>query len=94
MDGTTGIGRSNQLFVSWAGPHRGKPVSKQHLSHWMVQVTVLAYSNQHLQPPQGPCAHSSRGLAASWLTFTQFYMLDVSAPCVLRVVPIWLVVTC
>ena len=36
LDRTRGFRKSDQLFVSWAKPHEGKPVSKQRLSHWIV----------------------------------------------------------
>ncbi|XP_032363038.1 LOW QUALITY PROTEIN: uncharacterized protein LOC116675032 [Etheostoma spectabile] len=42
MDRTAGFRRSDQLFVSWASPHRGKPVTKQRLSHWVVESIALA----------------------------------------------------
>ena len=36
MDRTKGSRRSDQLFVSWAISHKGKPITKQRLSHWVV----------------------------------------------------------
>lgn len=45
--------RSDQLLVSWAGPHKGRPVTKQRLSHWVVEAIALTYLNQGLQPPEG-----------------------------------------
>lgn len=66
MDRRGGFRRSNQLFVSWAGPHRDKHVTKQRLSHWMVEAIALAYTSQGLQLPERLQAHLTRGLAASW----------------------------
>ncbi|XP_041860863.1 uncharacterized protein LOC121652254 [Melanotaenia boesemani] len=57
MDRTGGFRRSDQLFVSWSGPHKGKPVTKQRLSHWVVEAIALAYTGQGLQPPGGLRAH-------------------------------------
>lgn len=60
VDGPQGIGRNNQLFVSWAGPHKGRPVTKQRLSHFLVEAITMASSNEVLQSPEGLCAHSTR----------------------------------
>lgn len=50
--------KSYHLLVFWAGPHRGKPVTKQCFSHWVVEVIALAYtSSRGLQPPEGLRAH-------------------------------------
>lgn len=67
------------MFVFWAGPHRGKPVMKQCLSHWVVQAIALAYSNQGLQPPEGSCAHSTRGLVTSWALFMAVDLQEIFA---------------
>ena len=45
-DRTEGLRKGNQLFVSWAKPHVGKPVSKQRLSHWIVEAITLAYTSK------------------------------------------------
>lgn len=57
VDRTCCCRRSDQPFVSWAGAHKGRPVTKQRLSHWVVEAIALAYSNQGLQPPEGLHAH-------------------------------------
>lgn len=79
MDRTAGFRRSDQLFVSWASPHRGKPVTKQRLSHWVVESIALAYTCQGLLAPQGLRAHSTRGLAASWALFRGVSIQDICA---------------
>lgn len=79
MDKTGGFRRSDQLFVSWANPHKGKPVTKQRLSHWVVETIALAYTSQGLQPPAGLRAHSTRGLAASWALFRGVSVQDICA---------------
>lgn len=66
---TQDLRRSDQLFVSWAKPHVGRPVSKQRLSHWIVEAIALAYAAKGLQPPAGLHAHSTRGMATSWALF-------------------------
>lgn len=65
VDSPQDIGRNNQLFVSWAGPHKGRPVTMQHLSHFLVEAITMTYSNEVLQSPEGLCAHSTRSLATS-----------------------------
>ncbi|KAK0148792.1 hypothetical protein N1851_010874 [Merluccius polli] len=54
---SAGFRNGDQLFVSWATPHRGKPLSRQRLSHWIVEAISLAYDCRGLQPPpwlEGP----------------------------------------
>ncbi len=42
------------------------PVSKQRLSHWIVDAIALAYSSKGAECLIGVQAHSTRGLASSW----------------------------
>ena len=79
LDRTKVLGRGNQLFVSWAPPFRGKPISRQRLSHWIVQAIVLAYNNRGLQAPEGLKAHSTRGMATSWALFRGVSVQDICA---------------
>ncbi|XP_056436383.1 uncharacterized protein LOC130373776 [Gadus chalcogrammus] len=92
--------KGDQLFVSWATPHRGKPLSRQRLSHWIVEAISIAYECKGLR------AHSIRGMATSWSlfrgvsvhdncaaaswatphTFVRFYRLDDSGPSVSQAV--------
>lgn len=69
VDRTAAFRKSEQLFVSWAQPHRGKPLSKQRLSHWLVEAIEAAYNSSGVQPPAGLRAHSTRGMATSWALF-------------------------
>nr|XP_046244201.1 uncharacterized protein LOC124058723 [Scatophagus argus]XP_046244202.1 uncharacterized protein LOC124058723 [Scatophagus argus]XP_046244204.1 uncharacterized protein LOC124058723 [Scatophagus argus]XP_046244205.1 uncharacterized protein LOC124058723 [Scatophagus argus]XP_046244206.1 uncharacterized protein LOC124058723 [Scatophagus argus]XP_046244207.1 uncharacterized protein LOC124058723 [Scatophagus argus]XP_046244208.1 uncharacterized protein LOC124058723 [Scatophagus argus]XP_04624421 len=78
MERTRGVRRSDQLFVSWANPHKGKPVTKQRLSHWVVEAIAFAYTSQGSQSPVGLRAHSTRGLAASWASFSSVIQFRVS----------------
>ncbi|KAL0152042.1 hypothetical protein M9458_052646, partial [Cirrhinus mrigala] len=57
---------SDQLFVCFGGRTKGLPVSKQRLSHWIVDAIALAYSSKGVECPIGVCAFSTRGLASSW----------------------------
>ncbi|KAI2646969.1 Protease HtpX [Labeo rohita] len=43
---------------------KGEAVSKQRISHWLVDVIRLAYQNRGLPCPLGVKAHSTRGVAA------------------------------
>ncbi len=36
---------SNRLFVSWADSHKGKPISRHRLSHWIVEAIISAYNS-------------------------------------------------
>ncbi len=77
MDRTQSFRRSDQLFVSWAEPRRGQPVTKQRLAHWVVEAIALAYKSRDLQPPAGLRAHSTRGMAASWALFRGVSVQDI-----------------
>ncbi|XP_049927771.1 uncharacterized protein LOC126407128 [Epinephelus moara] len=79
VDRTAGFRRSDQLFVSWATPHKGKPLSCQRLSHWIVDAIELAYRCRGLQPPAGLKAHSTRGMATSWALFKGVRVEDICA---------------
>ncbi len=49
---TAGFRTPDQLFVSWSTPHKGKPLSRQRLSHWIIEAISLAYICKGLQPPR------------------------------------------
>lgn len=63
--------KEDQLFVSWATPHKGKPLS--HLSHWIVETISLAYRCKGLR------AHSMSGVATSWALFRGVSVWDICA---------------
>lgn len=65
MDRTRALRKSDQLFVSWAPPHAGRPISRRLLSHWIVDAIIVAYNSKDLPPSEGLRAHSTGGLAAS-----------------------------
>ncbi|KAI2657222.1 Transposon Ty3-G Gag-Pol polyprotein [Labeo rohita] len=47
------------------GQQKGKAVSKQRISHWLVDAIRMAYQARGLPCPLGVRAHSTRGVAAS-----------------------------
>lgn len=63
---TTGIRRSDQLFLCYGGFKMGYPLSKQRLSHWIVEVIRHAYRSDSRSPPSGVRAHSTRSVSTSW----------------------------
>ncbi|XP_038139793.1 uncharacterized protein LOC119782750, partial [Cyprinodon tularosa] len=77
MDRTQSFRMSDQLFVSWAEPRKGQPITKQRLAHWVVEAIALAYGSRGLQPPAGLRAHSTRGMAASWALFRGVSVQDI-----------------
>ncbi|KAL0200730.1 hypothetical protein M9458_003917, partial [Cirrhinus mrigala] len=79
IDRTSAFRRSDQLFISWAPPNTGNPISKQRLSHWLVEAISLAYESKGVRPPEGLRAHSTRGMAASWALFNGVSLQDICA---------------
>ncbi|KAL0173927.1 hypothetical protein M9458_029895, partial [Cirrhinus mrigala] len=65
MERTQPFRRSEQLFVCYGGQQKGKAVSKQRISHWLVDTIRTAYQARGLPYPLGVRAHSTRGIAAS-----------------------------
>lgn len=63
---TAGMRKSDQLFLCYGGSKMGCAVSKQRLSHWIVEVIRLAYRTGSCSLPSGVKAHSTRSVAASW----------------------------
>ncbi len=56
---------SEQLFVCFGGCRKGLSVSKQRLSHWIVDAIALTYSSKRVKCPMGVRAHSTCGLVSS-----------------------------
>ncbi|KAL0157267.1 hypothetical protein M9458_048513, partial [Cirrhinus mrigala] len=65
MERTQPFRRSEQLFVCYRGQQKGKAVSKQRISHWLVNAIRMAYLARGLPCPLEVRAHSTRGIAAS-----------------------------
>ncbi|XDV31836.1 hypothetical protein PO909_002785 [Leuciscus waleckii] len=66
VDRTQCFRTSDQLFVCHGGKLKGKALSKQRLSHWIVDAIALAYQQQGRPCPLGVTAHSTRSVASSW----------------------------
>lgn len=79
IEQTRALRTSDQLFVCFANPVRGKPLSKQRLSRWIVEAISIAYRSKGLQLPVGVRAHSTRGMATSWALFRGVPLEDICA---------------
>ena len=53
LDGTA------QLFIAYGGRVRGKPISKQRLSNWLVECIQFAYERHNLPTPEGVKGHQT-----------------------------------
>ncbi|XP_016416708.1 uncharacterized protein LOC107746890 [Sinocyclocheilus rhinocerous] len=70
---------SDQLFVCFGGKSRGSAVTKQRMSHWIVEAISLAYEVRGLTSPLGVRAHSTRAVASSQAFFKGSSTEDVCA---------------
>ncbi len=52
-------------------------MSRQWLSHRIVEAISLAYICKGLQPPRGLKAHSTRGMATSWALLRGVSVQDI-----------------
>ncbi len=66
IDRSASFRQSDQLFVCYGGCARGRAVSKQRLSHWIVDAITAAYTSQGLECPVYIRGHSTRAIASSW----------------------------
>ncbi|XP_070402384.1 uncharacterized protein [Nothobranchius furzeri] len=62
---TSGICRSQSLFVHYRDSSLGQALSTQHLSHWLCDAISLAYTSSGRDPPETLRAHSARGISSS-----------------------------
>jgi len=69
-----------QLFVCYGGKKFGYPLSKQRLSHWLVETISQAYSNQDFPVPEGLVAHSTCS-STSWAALKGVAVGDICAAC-------------
>ncbi len=60
IDRSASFRQSDQLFVCYGGCARGRAVSKQRLSHWIVDAITAAYTSQGLECPLHIRGHSTR----------------------------------
>ncbi len=49
---TSAFQKSDQLFISWVHAHKGSPISKQRLSHWLVESKAFAYESKEVFPQE------------------------------------------
>jgi len=68
VEATTGIRQSEQLFICYGRPRRGFALSKQRLSHWIVEAIACAYRAKGCALPSGTKGHSTRSVSTSWAT--------------------------
>ncbi|KAK7878584.1 hypothetical protein WMY93_030420 [Mugilogobius chulae] len=78
IDITAGLRKIDALFVCYGGHRKGCAVSKQRLSHWVVDAIVQAYGSKCLQPPKVTC-HSTRGVSTSWAALKGVPLNDICA---------------
>ncbi len=74
IDRSASFRQSDQLFVCYGGCAKGQAVSKQRLSHWIVDAIMAAYTSQGLECPLHIRANSTR---ASAFSLTCFQMTDL-----------------
>ena len=55
-----------QLFVCYGSEKKGRGVSKQRISKWLVECIGSAYESVGEAPPAGVKGHQTRGQATSW----------------------------
>ncbi len=65
VDHTAQWRRSDQTFVCFGGKSKGFAVTKQRMSHWIVEAISLAYEACGLTSHLGIRAHSTRAMASS-----------------------------
>ncbi len=58
---------------------RGRAVSKQRLSHWIVDAILAAYTSQGLECPLHIRGHSTRAIASSWAWSRGMSIRDICA---------------
>ena len=76
---TACIRRADQLFLCYGGPNRGRAISKQRLSHWIVDVITHAYQTSNRPLPPGVRCHSTRSVATSWAALRGVSLEDICA---------------
>ena len=62
---TAPLRKCTQLLICHGVRAFGTALSKQRLSHWIVDAITMAYSAAGKPPPTGIKAHSTRGVASS-----------------------------
>ena len=68
-----------QLFVCYGARQLGHPVSKQRVSHWLMDTIAQAYAGRGFPVPEGLVAHSTRSMATSWAALKGVALADICA---------------
>lgn len=76
---TTAVRQSDQLFVCYGGPRLGCPLSKQRLSHWIVEVICHTYKAGGCPLPARIKAHSARSISTSWAALKGVSLEEICA---------------
>ncbi len=79
IDRSASFRQSDQLFVCYGGCAKGRAVSKQRLSHWIVDAITAAYTSQGLECPLHIRGHSTRAIASSWAWSRGMSIQDICA---------------
>ncbi|KAK9542065.1 hypothetical protein VZT92_002063 [Zoarces viviparus] len=79
VEATACIWRSEQLFISYGGPKKGCALSKQRLSHWIVEAIAQAYKASDRPLPSGVRGHSTRSVSTSWAALRGVPIEDICA---------------
>ena len=77
IDATARVRRAEQLFVCHDGPKKGCALSKQRLSHWVVDTIAHAYEVSNRPMPPGVRCHSTRSVSASWAALRGVPLEDI-----------------
>ena len=79
IEATQGFRLSEQLFVCFSGRNKGRALSKQRLSHWVVEAIKQAYKAKGLSAPSDVICHSTRGMATSWAAMRGVSLSEICA---------------
>ena len=83
---TASVQRSEQLFICHGGPNWGCALSKQRLSHWVVDTIKHAHGARGRPLPLGVRCHSTRSVSASWAALTGVPLEDICAAASCRLI--------
>ncbi len=75
---SAGFRKSDALFVCYGGHRKGCALSKQRLSHWVVDTISHAYRLKGLQIPPVKC-HSTRSVSTLWAALKGVPLDDICA---------------
>ena len=76
VDRTSGFRETDALFVCYGGHRKGCALSKQPLSHWIVDAILQAYERKGLPVPPVRC-HSTRSVSTSWAALKGVPLTDI-----------------